>query len=156
MDKQNLNIADIYKKHYEKWKKNSICLNMKRYESEGGFHFLLSGCIHVLNNENYNMFFRNIPCFGSPGFWPKTKNCEIIINCRYTYHCFKMVIKTLEKGIYEWEKQYYETIFNNLSLEHEIEIKAIIDVLKKEISFMKNRLIFKKWWFLRGFKIAKS
>lgn len=156
MDEQNLNVADIYKKYYETWEKNSICLNMKRYESEGGFHFLLNGCMYVLDYDIYNMFFRNIPCFGCPGFWPKTKNCKIIINCRHTYRCFKIVIKTLEKGIHEWEKQYYETIFNNLSLEHEIEIKAIIDVLKKEISFMKNRLIFQKWWFLRGFEIAKQ
>lgn len=156
MDKQNIDIAEIYKKHYETWEKHSICLNMKKYESKGGFHFLLKGCGYVLNNDCYNLFFRDYGSLAFPGYWLKTKDCKIIINCRYTHHCFKMVIKTLEKGIDKWEKQYYETIIENLSLEYKIEEKAIVDVLKKEISFMRNRLIFKKWWFLRGFKIAKQ
>ena len=155
MDEQNMNVADIYKKYYEIWEKNSICLNIKKYESEGGFHFLLKGCGYVLNGDYYNLFFRTIPCLGSIGYWPKTKDCKIIINCRYTYHHFKMVIKTIEKSIKEWEKEYYERIFEKLSLNHLIEEKAVVDILKKEISFMRNRLIFKKWWFLRGFEIAK-
>lgn len=143
MDKQNLNVADIYKKYYEIWEKNSICLNMKKYESEGGFHFLLKGCDYVLDESVYVVFFRCIPFIG------KTKDCKIIIDCRYKYCYFNRVVKALEKGIDKWEKQYYETIIENLSLEYKIEEKAIIDVLKKEISFMKNRLIFRKWWFLK-------
>lgn len=153
MDKHESNVADMYKKYYDKYEKESICLNMKKYESKGCFHFLLKGCACVLDKDKYDLFFRDYGSLAFPGYWPKTNDCKIIINCRYTYSCFRIVIKTLEKEIHEWEKLYFKMVFDNLLLEREIEKKAIIDVLKKEISFIKNRLMFQEWWFLKGFKI---
>lgn len=122
---------------------------MKRFQLNNTFHFLLKGCCYVLDETLYDSFFRDYGSLAFPGYWLKTKNCEVVIDCKYKYFSFKYIIKKLEKGISEWEKQYYETIIENLSLEYKIEEKAIIDVLKKEISFMKNRLIFRKWWFLK-------
>lgn len=143
MDEQNINVSDMYKKYYEKYKKESICLNIEKFKSNNCFHFYLRGCGYVLDEEDYVVFFRCIPFIG------KTKDCKIIIDCRYKYCYFNRVVKALEKGIDKWEKQFLEYGFSHFSLNHVIEEKAVVDVLKKEISFMKNRLIFEKWWFLK-------
>ena len=143
MDEQNINVSDMYKKYYEMYEKESICLNMKKFESHNCFHFFLRGCSYILDKDSYDILFR------CPDYWKKTKECRIIINSKHMYFFFKHLIKKLEKGIVKWEKRYFEHVFKVLSLEYQIKEKAAVDILKKELSFMKNRIIFKKWWFLK-------
>lgn len=149
MDEQNINVSDMYKKYYEKYKKESICLNIEKFKSNNCFHFYLRGCSYILDENDYIVIFRDFGSPAYPGYWLKNEDCKIIIDCRYKYFSFKFIIKKLEKRIIKWEKQYFEYAFKTLSLKHLLSEKAAIDVLKKEISFMKNRLIFEKWWFLK-------
>lgn len=141
MDKQNLNVAEKfqseYNKMYNKYKKESICLNKNNWNACNHFSFLVRG-VHLLmlTNSAYCREFDH-------NTYKKTNDCKIIIDSIYILIVFKLFVKTLKSEIKNWDNKHQN---NELTI-GVTEEKAIIDVLKEEILFMENRIKFKLWFF---------
>lgn len=139
MDEIAEKVQAEYDEMYNKCIEESICLNKNNWNACNHFSFLVRG-VHLLmlTNSAYCREFDH-------NTYKKTNDCKIIIDSIYILIVFKLFVKTLKSEIKNWDSKH-----QNIELTiNDIKEKAIIDVLKKEISFMKNRLKFEKLWFTR-------
>ena len=146
MDKIMNEIAEKVQAEYDEMykicKEESICLNMEKYKSEKYFQFIERGYyLREILDSGLWFFLRVDSCY----YYKKTEDCKIVIDSISTYTMYKILIRNLKNGISIWEKEHNDF----KSLVSDIREKAIIDVLKKEMKFMKNRLKFEKLWFTR-------
>ena len=131
-----------YNEMYKICEEESICLNMEKYKSEKYFQFIERGYYLREILDSGLWFFLRVGIFY---YYKKTEDCKIVIDSIFTYVEYKILIRNLKNGISIWEKEHNDF----KSLVSDIREKAIIDVLKKEMKFMKNRLKFEKLWFTR-------
>lgn len=146
MNEINKKVPMEYNQIYKAIEKESICFNMKMFESQDNFHFVIKGCMYVLGGMG-DILLRSIPCSG-PMCFPKTKDCRIIISSIFDYYQFKFAIYMLKNGIKTWEK-YHDERPDRLTTEYGIIELIYVKILKKEVKFMEKRLKFEKLWFTR-------
>lgn len=142
MDKQNMDIAEIYKKYYDKYKKESICLNKDNWNTHDRFNFLQEVYSIGSISKTLCKSFKNDPKIFN---LYKTEDCKIVIETVGEYIMFKMLINIFKRDIKLWKKQYSKKI--DIS-SNDIKEKAIVDIVKKEIKFAQKNLKFKKGWFV--------
>ena len=131
-----------YDEMYKICEEESICLNMEKYKSEKYFKFIERGYyLSQILDSGLFIFLRVGSCY----YYKKTEDCKIVIDSISTYQMYKFLIRNLKDGIKQWEREHNDFKY----LISDIKEKAIIDVLKKEMKFMKNRLKFEKLWFTR-------
>ena len=135
------NFIEYYNSMYEKYKKDSICLNMDKYKSENHFRFIREGYYSIGTiSKTLCKPFKNDPKIFD---LRKTKDCKIIINSIGEYTMFKILIHALKKDIKLWEKSHLKIELSSDIIKE----KAIVEILKKEIQFAQKNLKFEKLWF---------
>ena len=141
MDEIAEKVQAEYDEMYKICEEESICLNKYNYKSYNRFSFLARGC-NLRQIIGDGVLMRSALNYYN---YKKTEDCKVVIDSISTLICYKILIKHLKIGVEEWEKEHNDF----KSLVSDIREKAIIDVLKKEVKFMKNRLKFEKLWFTR-------
>lgn len=136
MDEIAEKVQAEYDEMYKICEEESICLNKNNWNACEHFNFLVRG-VHLLmlTNSAYCREFDH-------NTYKKTNDCKIVIDSIYILIVFKLFIKTLKSEIKNWDSKHQNIEFTI----NDIKEKAIIDVLKKEISFMENRIKFKLWF----------
>ena len=137
------NLIEYYNSMYEKYKKESICLNMDEYKSENHFRFIPEG--YHLKGTILNTVCRGVKNDPKIFDFLKTKDCKIIIDSISEYTMFKWLIYMLKTDIKLWEKSHLKIELSS----DVIKEKAIVEILKKEIQFAKKNLKFEKGWFTK-------